>query len=265
VVFAATILLLVGIYQIFLGIAAIAKNQFFVVTANYAYVVNVKTWGWIHLAIGIVAVLTGLFLFTGQLWARILGVAIAGISAVANFFFLPYYPLWSLLIIAVDVFAIWAIAHAGKADMLGTSEASAGYGSFAGEPEQAGQRWPSTNQAAGRHWAGEPAKEGAGNRAAAERQQAEAMAQPGGGQSYTTSQSYSGGQGGPTYTSEQRYTGGQGNQGGQGGQGNQGYSGGQGNQGYSGGQSSGGQSGQPSSGQQQPGMPRDPNYPPQSS
>jgi hypothetical protein len=182
VVLAATVLLLVGIYQIFLGIAALAKNQFFVVGPNYAYTVDTTTWGWIHLGIGIVATLTGFFLFTGMMWARILGVAIAVISAVANFFFLPYYPLWSLLIIAVDIFAIWAIASVGERDMMPGYTGTA-TGSFAGETEQAGSRWPSTNQPSGRHYA-EPAKEGAASRAAAEREQAEAMSQryQGGGQ-----------------------------------------------------------------------------------
>ncbi len=191
VVLAATVLLLVGIYQIFLGIAALAKNQFFVVTPNYAYTVNINTWGWIHLGIGIVAALTGLALFTGNLWARIVGVAILVISAVANFFFLPYYPFWSLLIIALDIFAIWAIANTGRGEL--TSDASmgatAGYGGERGD--QSGDRWPSTNQATGRHWAGEPAKEGVGNRGTTERQQAEAMAQPGMSQPGTSQQGMS--------------------------------------------------------------------------
>lgn len=176
-VFAATVLLLVGIYQIFLGIAAIVNDKFFVVGPNYAYTVDTTTWGWIHLGIGVVATLAGFFLFTGTMWARILGVTIAGLSAVANFFYLPYYPLWSLLIIAVDIFAIWAIAHAGPREMLGGYPGAAG--AFAGEAEQTGQRWPSANQPTGRHWAGEPAKEGMGGRTAAEREQAEAMARPG--------------------------------------------------------------------------------------
>jgi hypothetical protein len=175
VVLAATLLILIGIFQIFMGIAAIIKQQFFVLGPNYAYVVNTHTWGWIHLGIGIVATLTGFFLFTGILWARIIGVAIAVLSAVANFFFVPYYPIWSLLIIAVDIFAIWAIANAGRDVMTPGYDATA-TGQFAGESEQTGSRWPATNQPTGRHYA-EPAKEGTGNRAAAEREQAEAMAQ----------------------------------------------------------------------------------------
>jgi hypothetical protein len=180
-VFAATVLLLAGIFQLFQGIAAIIKNQFFIIGPNYAYVVNVRTWGWIHLAIGIVAIVAGLSLYTGMLWARIVGVAIAAISAIANFFWLPYYPLWSLLIIAFDIFAIWAISMAGRDVMLGR-EAGAATGAYRGEMMQPEERWPATNPpaTAGRHYAGEPAKEGTRDQAAAERQQqAEAMAQRG--------------------------------------------------------------------------------------
>jgi hypothetical protein len=96
VVLAATLLLLIGIFQIFQGIAAIARDQFYVVGVNYYYRVDTTTWGWIHLGIGIVAVLAGFFLFTGTMWARVVGIALASISAIANFFWAPYYPLWAL-------------------------------------------------------------------------------------------------------------------------------------------------------------------------
>jgi hypothetical protein len=183
-IFAATVLLLVGVYQILLGIAAIAKNNFFVVGPNYAYTVNTTAWGWIHLGIGVVAVLAGFFLFTGTMWARIAGIAMASISAIANFFFLPYYPLWSLLIIAIDVFAIWAIANMNRPDLATISESE--YAMARGDYTQTGERWPA-NPPTGRHYA-EPAKEGV-SREQAQREASEAMArsggqgQPGGGQS----------------------------------------------------------------------------------
>jgi hypothetical protein len=171
-VFAATLLLLMGVFQIFVGIAAIATNNFFVVGANYTYEIDTTAFGWIHLAIGVVAVITGLFLFTGAMWARVVAIAIASISAIANFFFLPYYPLWSLLIIAVDIFAIWAIANIRRVDEYAPSAAGMGTGmgtesrmrteQMAGQM-QTGERWPAENPAqAGRHWAPENVKEGTG-------------------------------------------------------------------------------------------------------
>jgi hypothetical protein len=110
VVFAAAMLIMVGIWQILVGIAAIAEDEFFVVAPNYTYEIDTTAWGWIHLILGVILVLTGFFLFTGSNLARVVGIAAATISAIANFFFLPYYPLWALAIIAVDVFIIWALA-----------------------------------------------------------------------------------------------------------------------------------------------------------
>jgi hypothetical protein len=111
-IFAAAMLLMLGIWQIFMGIAAIAKGEFFVQAPNYIYKFNVGAWGWIHLIIGIIMVLAGFFLFQGAAWARALGIVIALLSAISNFFFLPYYPFWSIVVIAIDVFVIWALASA---------------------------------------------------------------------------------------------------------------------------------------------------------
>ena len=109
-VFAATMLVIVGAFQFFQGIAAIAKGGFFVAGPNYAYAINTTAWGWIHLLIGAAIAVVGYFVFTGADWARGAGIALAAFSALSQFFFLPYYPLWSLLIIAVDVFVIWSLA-----------------------------------------------------------------------------------------------------------------------------------------------------------
>jgi len=172
-VLAATLLLLVGVFQIFVGIAGLATNNLFVISANYTYEINLTAWGWIHLAIGVIALLTGLALFTGAMWARVVAIAIAAISAVANFFFVPYYPLWSLLIIAVDVFAIWAIANVRRGGEVEPTGAAMGAGmgaeprtrseQMAGSQMQPGDRWPADNPPqAGRHWAPENVKEGTG-------------------------------------------------------------------------------------------------------
>jgi hypothetical protein len=171
-VFAATLMLIIGVYQIFLGIAAIARNAFFVVGANYAYQVDTSVWGWIHLAVGVLVAAAGFFLFTGLTLAKIVGIGLISLSAIANFFFLPYYPVWSLLIIALDVFAIWAIANVridSGADELAERSmgATAGYAGSApgsgagyGDATQGGQRWPAENEASGRHLAPDNVKEG---------------------------------------------------------------------------------------------------------
>jgi hypothetical protein len=74
----------------------------------------VTSWGWIHLIGGVVVALAGFFVFSGALWARSIGIVLAGLSAIANFLFIPYYPFWSLLMIALDVFVIWALAVHGR-------------------------------------------------------------------------------------------------------------------------------------------------------
>lgn len=113
VIFAAAMLLMLGIWQVFMGIAAIAKGEFFLSTSNYIYEFNVGGWGWIHLIIGIIMVIAGFFLFQGAPWARAVGIVLAVLSAISNFFFMPYYPFWSIVVIALDVFVIWALASVG--------------------------------------------------------------------------------------------------------------------------------------------------------
>ena len=110
-IFAAVLLVLIGLWQIFLGIAAIAQGGYFIVDPSYAYEFSVAAWGWIHLLLGVVLVLAGLALFTGALWARVVGIVLAVLSALAHFLFLPYYPIGSLVMILVAIFVIWSLVH----------------------------------------------------------------------------------------------------------------------------------------------------------
>jgi hypothetical protein len=109
VFFAGAIMILVGIYHFFAGIAAIANDEFFVVGRNYTYDVDVTAWGWIHLIGGIVIVLAGIGVYSGAPWARIVGIVLASVSAIGSFFFIPYYPAWSILIIALDIAVILSL------------------------------------------------------------------------------------------------------------------------------------------------------------
>ncbi|MFF4248689.1 hypothetical protein ACFYY2_30055 [Streptomyces sp. NPDC001822] len=113
-VFAAVMMIFGGALAIFEGIAAIAKDDLFVSTSNYVFKFSLTGWGWVHLILGIVVVLAGLALFTGAFWARAVGVLLAGLLAVANFLWLPYYPLWSIVLIAINVFVIWALCSPRK-------------------------------------------------------------------------------------------------------------------------------------------------------
>ncbi|MET9624350.1 hypothetical protein ABZZ37_26765 [Streptomyces sp. NPDC006464] len=107
--FAAVMMIFGGIMSIFQGIAAIAEDDVFVTTRNYTFSWDLTSWGWVHLIIGIVVALAGLALFSGKLWARIIGIAIAAIAMLANFTWLPYYPFWAIVLIVIDGFVIWAL------------------------------------------------------------------------------------------------------------------------------------------------------------
>jgi hypothetical protein len=114
VAFAGCIMVLIGVFQSLYGLAAIFEDDFFVVTENYLYDIDVSAWGWIHLILGIVVLAAGLGAIAGQTWARVVGIILAIVVAVANFLTIPVYPLWSLLIIALCIAVIWALAIYGK-------------------------------------------------------------------------------------------------------------------------------------------------------
>jgi hypothetical protein len=107
--FAGVILATVGVFQFFQGLAAVIKGSFYVVAPNNIYEFSTSSWGWIHLILGIVLAVTGFFILTGQAWARVIGIVVAALSALSNFLFIPYYPIWALVLIALDVAVIWAL------------------------------------------------------------------------------------------------------------------------------------------------------------
>lgn len=112
--FAGLMMVLIGFFHALAGIAAIWENQFYAVTDNYIFQFDVTTWGWIQLIGGAVVLLAGFGVFSGALWARIVGVIVAAMSGLISFMFLPYSPVWSILIIAVDVAVIWALTTHGQ-------------------------------------------------------------------------------------------------------------------------------------------------------
>ncbi|NUT36726.1 MAG: hypothetical protein HOV79_27035 [Hamadaea sp.] len=113
-VFAAVMMIMIGVFQVFQGISAIAKDGLFVTGRNYTFELDTAAWGWVHLLLGIVVAVVGGFVLTGADWARGVAIAIVVISAITQFLFIPYYPLWSLVLIAIDVFVIWALANYPK-------------------------------------------------------------------------------------------------------------------------------------------------------
>ena len=112
--FAAIMLMLGGVWAVIVGIAGIAEDEFFVVTPDWVFQFDVTTWGWIHLIGGVILFASGIGIFSGNVMARTVGVIIAGLSAIANFAWLPYYPVWAIVAIAVDIAIIWALTAHGR-------------------------------------------------------------------------------------------------------------------------------------------------------
>jgi len=115
ILFAAIMMIMVGGFQALQGLIGIFENEFYVATRNYLFQFDATTWGWTHLILGLVVVFAGWGLLSGRTWARTVAIILAVLSAFVNFAFIPYYPFWSLLIITLDIFVIWAVAaHGGE-------------------------------------------------------------------------------------------------------------------------------------------------------
>jgi hypothetical protein len=115
IVFAGTIMVLLGSFHVMAGLVALFKDEYYLVGKS-GLVVNVDytAWGWVHIILGVVVALAGAALFTGAMWARIVAVLLAMFSAVTNLAFMSSYPLWSAIMIGVDILVIYAVtAHGG--------------------------------------------------------------------------------------------------------------------------------------------------------
>ena len=112
--FAAVVMIMTGAFQAFQGLVAVLNDEFFVVGQEWTFSLDLTAWGWVHLIVGALVAVAGGFVLRGAVWARAVGVTVAAASAVLNFMWLPYYPTWSVLIIALDVVVIWALVAHGR-------------------------------------------------------------------------------------------------------------------------------------------------------
>ncbi|MDF9813930.1 hypothetical protein [Streptomyces sp. SPB162] len=118
-VFAGIMLSVSGVLAILQGIVAIAKDDVYLSTPGYAFRFNLTSWGWIHLILGVIAVVVGYGVLKGSAWGRVTGIALAALNIVANFMFMPYQPIWAMTLIAIDVFVIWSLANYRPSDDSG--------------------------------------------------------------------------------------------------------------------------------------------------
>jgi hypothetical protein len=113
VTFAASMLGLIGIFQVIAGLTAIFNDDFFVAKRNYTFDLDITAWGWIHLILGVLMLGACVGLIGGKLWAGMTALFLTILVAIDNFFFIPNYPLWSLVVIALCVWVIWALTRPG--------------------------------------------------------------------------------------------------------------------------------------------------------
>ena len=112
--FAGVMMILIGAFHAIAGLAGILEDEFYAVTPNYVLEFDATTWGWVHLIGGVIVLFAGFSVFKGAVWARTVGVIIAAVSALVSFAWIPFYPVWSIVVIAIDVAVIWALTAHGR-------------------------------------------------------------------------------------------------------------------------------------------------------
>jgi hypothetical protein len=115
ILFAAMMMTVVGFFQIVVGLTAVFDSGYYLVGQDGLLVnVDYTAWGWVHVALGAVAIAAAAGLLAGRMWARVVGITMALVSSVVNLAFIPAYPLWSIMVITLDVVVIYAIAVHGR-------------------------------------------------------------------------------------------------------------------------------------------------------
>lgn len=112
--FASVLMIMTGIMQALQGLVALVDDTFFVVGKEYMFKFDVTSWGWAHLIFGVVVALAGFALLTGATWARVVVIILASVAIVLNFVWMPYYPVWSITLLALNVAIIWAATMHGR-------------------------------------------------------------------------------------------------------------------------------------------------------
>jgi hypothetical protein len=113
-VFAVTIMLVLGLWQLLAGLTAVARDGLYVATAGYTYAFDIAGWGWLVLLLGVLIGGTGIAVLQGRSWGDRTAIVLACLSILVNFLLIPFYPIWSLLIIALNVALIWALTTPGR-------------------------------------------------------------------------------------------------------------------------------------------------------
>jgi hypothetical protein len=112
--FAGVMMIIGGCLNLFYGVIAAVNDEWVVFTNRGNVYLDVSQWGWAHIILGSVVLLSGIGVFSGNILARTVAVIVASVSLLVNFFFIPVYPLWALTVITIDVLVIWALTAHGR-------------------------------------------------------------------------------------------------------------------------------------------------------
>ena len=112
--FAGVMLIMMGVMDFIQGLVALFNDEFFVVGQEWVFEFDITVWGWIHLLVGVALIASGIGIFSGNVAARTVGVIVAGVATIANFAWLPYFPIWSIIVIAISISVIWALTAHGR-------------------------------------------------------------------------------------------------------------------------------------------------------
>jgi hypothetical protein len=107
--FAGVLLMIAGVLNILQGITAIANDDVYAHVGNYTFKFDATAWGWIHLILGILVAIVGWGAYSGAIWAKVIGVVIVALAIISNFMWLPYQTWWAVVLIFVEVFALWSL------------------------------------------------------------------------------------------------------------------------------------------------------------
>jgi hypothetical protein len=116
IVFASVMMIVGGSLNLIYGFIALVNDTWvgWNASTSNAVVLDLTEWGWVHILLGACLVLAGLGVMTGNILARTVGVIVASVSLIGNFFFIPVYPLWAITVIVLDVLVIWALTAHGR-------------------------------------------------------------------------------------------------------------------------------------------------------
>jgi len=109
-IFGGVLLLVSSGMGLLQGIAAVADDELYAAGSDYLYQFDMTTWGTVHIVLAVIGAVVGVGILVGTAWAQVVGMIVAGISALTNFAFLPHYPWWAIVVIAIDGFVIWALS-----------------------------------------------------------------------------------------------------------------------------------------------------------